>query len=144
VSHGLTTLMSNYTNVTSLVANHGLTTLMSPLLLQVCCPFSELFLINTINNLYLRCSGRGELYLTRALGGQPMASEGANPRRLVASRGGGRVGDVQSRRPELGGRGVGRQLREAGDVGGRPVERVRWRSGQGRRAAASRSGRVRA
>jgi hypothetical protein len=109
---------------------------MSPLLLQVCCPFSELFLINTINNLYLRCtficSGRGELYLTGALGGRPMASRGGSPRRLVASRGGGRAGDVQSRWPELGGRQalhrrqqwwlVVRQQRG----GARACQRLRW------------------
>jgi hypothetical protein len=104
---------------------------MSPLLLQVCCPFSELFLIITINNLYLQwtfiCSSRGELHLTRALGGRPMASGGGGPRRLVSSRGGGWAGDVQSHRLELGGRGARRQLREAGDVGGRLVERVGWR-----------------
>jgi hypothetical protein len=47
------------------------------------------------------CSGRGELYLTRALGGQPMVSGGGGPRQLLVSRGGGQVGDVQSRRPEL-------------------------------------------
>jgi hypothetical protein len=73
-----------------------------------------------------------------------MASGGGSPRRLVASRGGGRAGDIQSRRPELGGRGAGRRLREAGGVEGRPVERVEWRSGQGRRAAASKAGRARA
>jgi hypothetical protein len=47
------------------------------------------------------CSGRGELYLTRALGGRLMASGGGDPRRLVVSRGGGRAGDVQSCQPEL-------------------------------------------
>jgi hypothetical protein len=47
------------------------------------------------------CSGRGELSLTRALGGRPMASGGGGPRRLVASRGGSQAGDVQSHRPEL-------------------------------------------
>jgi hypothetical protein len=61
-----------------------------------------------------------------------MVSGGGGPRRLVASRGGGRAGDVQSHHHELGGRGAGRRLREVGGIGGRPVERVRWRSVQGR------------
>jgi hypothetical protein len=69
-----------------------------------------------------------------------MASRGGGSRRLVASRGGDRAGDIQSRRPEFGGRGAGLRLREAGSVGGWPVERVGWRSGQGRRAVVCRAG----
>jgi hypothetical protein len=45
----------------------------------------------------------GELYLTRALGGRPEGAkqaEGGNPRRLVASGGGGRASDDQIRWPE--------------------------------------------
>jgi hypothetical protein len=60
----------------------------------------------------------------------------------VASRGGGRASDVQSHQPELGGLGAGRRLREAGGVGGQLVERVGWRSAQGRRAALFRAGRA--
>jgi hypothetical protein len=120
---------------------------MSPLLLQVCYPFSVLFLINAINNLYLRwtfiCSGRGDLYLIRALGGWPMASGRGGPRQLVASKGGGRASDVQSHRPKLGGRQALCRHRRWWPVvrrrrgGARACQRLRWhRPGHGGRLVA--------
>jgi hypothetical protein len=42
----------------------------------------------------------GELYLTGALGGRPVASGRGDPRRLVTSGGCGWADDVQSHRPE--------------------------------------------